>query len=313
MSAKRLDDLRSVDPVLTTLAQMHKNDLFLSEKLFPTVKVKKTKGKIPVFGKEGFIARDTSRAIRSDSNRIPASDFSLLTYETQEQDLEMAIDYLETSQSNNYDKYEQIITKQLWDSLALNREIEICNYLQDTNNYNIGNITEISEDKALNDASSDLNPIELIAETKEKVRLLSGANPNTLILNQKTLNYIRSSQFLKYMSTSFPNAPRLSLGELAEQLNIENLIINTAVYTENNRDYKNLWGNNMLLTFSNNGANQVNSETPKLGYIMQLDGMPEVDTYYENGGKIKVIRCTDNFCWKVTMPEAGHLITNIIV
>lgn len=311
MSAKRLDELRSIDPVLTTLAQLHKNELFLSEKIFSAVKVKKTKGKFPIYGKEAFIARNTERAIRADSNRIPASEFRLEPYETQEQDLEMAVDYLECSQSSNYDKYEQTMTKQLWDSLALNREIEISEYLQNPTNFNIGNLTEIANDQSFNKPTSTLNPIKLISETKEKIRTKTGVLPNTIILNNNILNAILTSTYVQglcsYSSFSLP-----TMNLLKEHFEIENILISTAVYSEKDNDFKNVWGNNILMTFSDINSKSTKKELPAMGHIIQLEGMPEVDTYFENGGKVKIIRCTDNFCWKVTMPEAGHLITNVV-
>jgi hypothetical protein len=39
--------------------------------------------------------------------------------------------------------------------------------------------------------------------------------------------------------------------------------------------------------------------------------MPEVDTYNENGGKIKVLRYTDNYSVNVTAQDAAYLISNI--
>ena len=49
---------------------------------------------------------------------------------------------------------------------------------------------------------------------------------------------------------------------------------------------------------------------PSYGYTFQREGKPEIDTYYENGGKIKVIRNTDNYCIKVTASDAAYLISD---
>ena len=38
--------------------------------------------------------------------------------------------------------------------------------------------------------------------------------------------------------------------------------------------------------------------------------MPQIDTYFENGGKIKVIRNTDNYALKITANDAAFLIKN---
>nr|MDA3844620.1 hypothetical protein [Candidatus Kapabacteria bacterium] len=48
---------------------------------------------------------------------------------------------------------------------------------------------------------------------------------------------------------------------------------------------------------------------PSFAYTFRRKGKPEVDTYYENGGKIKVIRNTDNYCLKITSSDAAYLIS----
>lgn len=307
MANRRLDHLRNIDPVLSTLVQTQKNDLYISDKLFPTVKVKKSKGSIPIFGKDAFVARETNRALRADSNRIPASDFTLAEYETIEQDLEMAIDYLESNYSNSFAKYEQVIAKQLWDALALNREIDICNYLQDKNNYPATNLLELQVNQGISNTSNSATILKIFAESIEKLRKQTGAIPDTMILNNNNftnlLNNLRISDSIN--NQSYPISDPYKF--LKDTLQVENIIVSNSVYSSDNSTYNDIWGNNIVLTYSAHKRHN-----PKLGYIIQKEGMPEVDTYFENGGKSKVIRCTDNYCWKVTMPEAAFLITNAV-
>ena len=312
MSAKRLDDLRIVDPVLTTIAQNWKNDLYLSEQLFPTITVSKSKGKIPIFGKEAFYLRETDRAIRGDSNRVSTTEYKLETYETQERDIEMAIDYLECSEAMNYEKYEQKITKELRDVLALNREREIAEHIQNPDNYGSHQRTVLSDADAFNSPTSSIDHIELIKQSKEAMRANIGRVPNTMMLNNATLEAImKSSFFLEVCNQS--NIIKPSLSMLKEYIGIDNFMINNGVYTEDGLTFKDIWKDNILLMYlDHNTAKQHSEYNPSFGYIFQLEGNPEVDTYYENGGKVKVIRCTDNFCWKITAPDAAYLIANTI-
>ena len=39
---------------------------------------------------------------------------------------------------------------------------------------------------------------------------------------------------------------------------------------------------------------------------------PEVDYYYESGGKIKALRVTDNYSQLVLSPQSGYLIQNAV-
>lgn len=307
MANKRLDHLRNIDPVLSTLVQMQKNDLYISDKLFPTVKVKKNKGSIPVFGKDAFVARETNRSLRADSNRIPASDFTLAEYETIEQDLEMAIDYLESNYSNSYAKYEQVIAKQLWDALALNREIDICNHLQDKNKYPAENVLELQANQAFNKTTSDTVIVHSISNGKERLRKATGVIPDTMITDNATISAILNNKNIADYRAKYVHPILDPLKFISDLFRIENIILTTSVYSADNVNFKDIWAHNLVLTYSGKKANN-----PKLGYIIQREGMPEVDTYFENGGKTKVIRCTDNYCWKVATPEAAYLIANTI-
>ena len=135
MANSRMDDLRMVDPVLTTVAQGYKNENLIYSKLFPEVQVSKLKGKIPVFGKDAFIIRDTVRAVRAASNRIAPTDLQLIEFETRERDVETAIDYIEEEESSDLYSYEQRITKELSDIMQLGKEKEAADIVQDLSNY----------------------------------------------------------------------------------------------------------------------------------------------------------------------------------
>jgi hypothetical protein len=312
MGAKRLDDLRIVDPVLSTIAQTWSNDLFLSETLFPSINVRSAKGKIPIFGKDAFILRETERAIRSNSNRIPAGDYELTSYETQERDIEMAIDYMEAGEAMNYEKYEQRITKELRDVLALGREQEIAEYLQDPNQYQTWQKKVLSAADAINSASSSVDPLETILNAKEKIRENIGRYPNHIVTNTATLRALQKNSAITEITNKFTGL--VNIVELLKDLiGIENISVCKSVLSEDSKTFKDVWGNNILLAYVDSSAPQYRSEyNPSLGYIFRMEGMPEVDVYYENGGKVKVVRCTDNYCWKVTAPAAAFLIANTI-
>jgi len=88
-------EIRLIDPVLTSLAQEYRNSGFVADKILPVVSVNQRKGKIPVFGKQAFIHRDTIRAVRADSNRIPPEELTYLEFELLERDVEVSLDYIE--------------------------------------------------------------------------------------------------------------------------------------------------------------------------------------------------------------------------
>ncbi|MFN3780768.1 MAG: inorganic pyrophosphatase, partial [Candidatus Kapaibacteriota bacterium] len=89
------NEVRLIDPILTSLAQEYRNSKFVANQLFPVVSVSRRKGRIPIFGRQALVHRDTFRAIRSNSNRIPPNEINYLEFEMLERDVEVSLDYIE--------------------------------------------------------------------------------------------------------------------------------------------------------------------------------------------------------------------------
>jgi len=84
-----------------------------------------------------------------------------------------------------------------------------------------------------------------------------------------------------------------------------------AVMTDDGTTFGDIWQDNIILAYVDRSEEHSRSEyNPSFGYILQRKGKPEVDSYYENGGKVKIIRNTDNYCVKVTAEDAAFLISN---
>ncbi|HRP01596.1 MAG TPA: hypothetical protein PLE30_03000 [Candidatus Kapabacteria bacterium] len=307
----QLDKLRMIDPVLTGLAQSYSNFNLIYKELFPIVAVTKQKGKIPLFGKEAFASRQTERAIRSRSNRILPSDIELITFETQEHDIEVALDYLENEESLNNLKYEKRLTKQLSDILELTKEIEAAELAQDTNEYSSGMYRELTNAEAIDNPSSTINPIELIMESKESIRSKIAIYPNTMIIGVRAykalLNHTKIVEKIK-----FTGVQKVSKDMLSELFEIPNIKVGMALTSNDNTTFSDIWSDNIVLAYVDRSSSEERTEyNPSFGYTFQRQGLPETDTYFENGGKIKVIRCTDNYGIKITGKDAGYLIKNI--
>lgn len=308
--SKRLDDLRTVDPVLSTIAQGYKNAAFVYNKLFPVVKVRKMKGKVPYFGKDAFTVRETRRSIRSDSNRIQPSDFNLIEYETLEQDIESALDYLEEEESADFYRYEQRLTKDLSDILELGKEKAAADLAQDDTQYPSGSKTEITFSEAFNDYTLDTDPVSIIKDAMSSVRSKIAKYPNTMIIGDASyralVNHPKIIERIKYAGIS-----QLTQKHLSELLEIPDINIGLAVYSNDGETFSDVWQDNIILAYCDKSNNAAKSEfNPSFGYTFQKQNKPEIDTYLENGGKIKVIRNTDNYDVKITSCEAAHLIYN---
>jgi hypothetical protein len=308
MATSRIDDLRIVDPVLTTLAQGFENPEFVADHLFPTVKVSKLKGKIPFFGKDAFLVRSTDRAIRSQSNRIMPSDFELISFETRERDIETAIDYLEEEETADYFRYEQRITKNLSDILKLGKEIEAAQLAQDINNYSLDMYSELDEEDAFN--NPDSSPLTIIKNAMNSIRNKIARYPNTIVMGVEVFDaLIRHKQLTDLVKYS--GFASVSKEIIAKILNVDNIVVGMSVHTTDGTNFTDIWGNNMVLAYVDK-SNKRSEYNPSYGYTFQREGMPEIDTYYENGGKIKVIRNTDNYGIVITAKDAAFFIKDAV-
>lgn len=312
MSTSRIDDLRIVDPVLTSIAQGFENSSYIAEKLFPTVKVSKLKGKIPVFGKDAFVIRATERAIRASSNRIMPSDFEMITFNTQERDIETAIDYLEEEESPDYFRYEQRVTKNLVDILKLGKEKEAADLAQNENNYSVDMYDTLTSDTAFSNYESITNPLDILKDAMNTVRNKISRYPNTMVIGisafDKLMNHPMLTELVKYSGLA-----KLNKNILEQILNIDEIHVGTAVYSADGEVFSDVWADNVILAYVDKTTKQKRSEyNPSFGYTLQRDGKPEIDTYYENGGKLKVIRNTDNYGVFITSGDAAYLIKNTV-
>ncbi len=301
----RLDSLRIVDPILTNLAAGYTPSNFIGHYLFPTVKVKSQKGRVPVFGKDSFVLRDSNRAIRSNSNRIPTMEFETVEFALQERDLEVAMDYLEEMETYDLLQYEQKLVTDLLNILQLEKEKTIADYVQEPDNYD----TEMklvldSEDNFTGSGS----PKAVIQDAIEQVRKQTSRMPNVMIIGNETY-----SSLINHTEFNYPlsNVGKMSadLQFLKETFGIRNVIIGQSVFSNDGRIFNDIWEDNIIVAYVDQSQSK-SQYNPSYGYIFQRDGMPEIDSYYENGGKVKIIRATDNWAMKVVAPEAAFLIKN---
>lgn len=304
-----LDDLRMVDPVLTTIAKGYANDTFIWDALFPAVAVDKMKGRIPVFGKEAFVIRNADRALLADSNRIPPSGVELVNFETHEYDVEMPMDYLEEEEAG-YSRREEILAKQLSDIIALGKERQAATLAQAHASYISALKNEISSGEAFDDYSLSIDPVEIIKDGMEAVRNRIARFPNTVVMGQSSYRALTGHpkilERIKY--SGMANA---GIAVLKELLGVEDIRVGRAVHTGDGSAFSDIWEDNIVLAYVDKTPKQSRSEyNLSYGYTFQREGKPEIDTYFENGGKRKVIRNTDNYGIKVTASDAAYLIYN---
>lgn len=295
---------RVIDPVLTTIARGYNNAQYIGTSLFPVVTVTKEGGKILEFTKESFKVYNTERAIRAKSNRINPDDKSTIDYALTEHDLEYPIDYREADE--DLINLQQHATKVTSDGISLRLEKIAADLVQDLNNFPAGNKETLgSGDKFDNDTS---DPIAIIENAKEAVRSKIAAYPNTAVIGATSFGALK--QHPKIVDrVAYTTSAVVNVDLLKSLLDIPNIFIGSAVYSDDSGNFQDIWTDNVILAYVPEKSQNIERSLyePSFGYTLRKKNMPMVDRYPESG-KIEVVRTTDIFDVKILGAEAGYLI-----
>ena len=109
--------------------------------------------------------------------------------------------------------------------------------------------------------------------------------PNTMIIGDATyqalMKHSKIQNRIKYAGIS-----SVTSKVLAELTDIPNIHVGMSVYTTDGTTFTDVWGDNIVLAYVDQSDKGSRTEfNPSYGYTFQREGMPEIDTYYENGGK----------------------------
>jgi len=299
LSAKRI-----VDPVLTSIARGYSNAALIAVNLFPIVEVEKEGGKIPQFTKEAFKIYNTERAIRAKSNRINPEDKTSIDFALAEHDLEYPMDYREIEEDIiNLRMHASVVVS---DGIALRLEKIAADLAQDDANYPTGNKITLSGTSQFTDATS--NPFTTIDNAKDAVRAKIAKRPNVAILGAATYKALKNHPLIldriKVTDHAIVN-PEL----LKALLDLDELFIGDAVYSNDAGTFIDIWSDNMILAYVPKKLANIDRSVyePSFAYTLRKKNYPIVDRY-EEGGKLEIVRSTDIFTAKIVGSDAGYLI-----
>ncbi len=303
----RLETLRVVDPILTNIARGYSNNEYIGTKLLPVVQVDKEGGKIPLFGKEAFRVYDTKRAIKADSNKADIGGFETTSYATTEYDLAIPLDYREIKEAML--DIEKNAAIRATEALKLGLEKQIADMVQNASLYPPANKETLATNQ-FNDSGVD--PIDIIEGKKNALRALIGKRPNIMVMGASVFDNLKSHTKLldriKYSSLGV-----VTLDLMKQLFGIPNILVGESIYSADGSTFTDLWGDNVILAYLSNPSGIASTPyEPCFGYTLQLKGNPYVDTYEEAGGKVKVVRATDNYDVKIVGIESAYLLKDVL-
>lgn len=305
---------RTIDPVLSGLAQGYQNAALVGAALMPFAIINKEGGQIPKYGTEHFRVFATRRAIRAGSNRIDPPTKSLVTVSLEEHDLEMAIDYREQHESDDDER--ATAAELVQDGLTLGLEYQIAEIARNEANYATSNKIALAGNDRFGSADSD--PEGVIEDAKKAIADGVMMDPNTMVIPRDVLRKLKRHPKLRAILAD--DRSRLAqLNDLREIFEIENIVIGAAQYQNDAGQRVGVWGNDIVLAYVAPGRTagegqpaRRSTARPSFGYTLRRRGMPLVDTYVESGGKLEVVRSTDILRPYLLGPAAGYLIRNAI-
>lgn len=308
--SKELNKLRVIDPILTNIVRGFQNNGLIGDNLFPVVNVEKEAGKIPLFGKEAFLLKNTQRAIRANSNETKGATISTTPYSMDEHDLSIPMDYREIEESML--PLETYNAESVMNSLLLAKEKAQADIAQDENTYPNTNKDTLL-DNFFNEP--DIDWIEKLGNYVSDLKKIILNAPNTLVLPESVWAKIKHHPKLKSYLVVAPTIQNTvpTVQRLAEVLEIPNILIGNAKYTEDEQTFEDIWGNNIILAYVTPPTPMGrNVYQPCFGYTLRKKGFPYSDKYQLEGGKIQKVRATDLYDIKIVGPESGFLIKNPI-
>ncbi len=304
----RLQDTRIVDPVLTELLIGYSNEEFVGTSLFPIVNVNKEAGKIPTFGKEAFKVYSTLRALRAQSNRLPVEARGTIDFVLDEHDAVYPVDYREVDEDSfearAYGAY------RAESAILLKNEYSCAMLATDLNNYPTNNKATLSGTSQWTDKANS-KPIDDVKGAVSAVRNAIAKEPNTMLIGYDSFQALTEHptilERIKYSQIGV-----VTIDLLKAIFNIPNIVVGKGVYVDDEDVQHDLWGGDVVLSYVAPKRSDVPRSIyePTYGYTLRKTGMPEADTYREEGGKIENIRSTDLLQVKIVGSDAGFLIKN---
>lgn len=302
--------VRVIDPILTTHARGYRQQTHVGMNLFPRVPVSVSGGQILTFGKESFKRYNARRSPGSNTKRIQFG-YAGERYSLVEDALEGKVprEHLRDASQTPGINLGQRAVNNVMQVLSLGLEIEQSEIARDASRYNADHKVDLAASKWTDDAN---NPAKDIRTGEEAIRQSVGMAPNTLVLSAKAFSAMRENakvlERFKYTSSDSVT-PKM----IAALLDLENVVVGKAVVAGENDVFGDVWGPDAILAYvaPDSGA-EANMEEPSYGYTYTMDGHPLVEEpYYDNNAKSWIYPVTYERAPVLSGITAGYLLRNV--
>lgn len=303
-----------VDKLLTNASSMYQPEGFISESLFPVVKVTQTTGKLAKYTGQHLRVESSVVAGRGAFRRVEAIVRSNSTYSVDRHGLESLItkdDYRNVEKPYDAELDEVMgLTNQLF----VEKEIVLATALSDTSV--ITQTVTLSGTSQFNDYDNS-DPLARFSTARLTVKTGSGMFPNCAWMDSYTMNYLRfHPQMLDNLGYKYARSGGLSDDELARALMVKKVLVSDVSYNsaaEGQTDtLASAWGKHIWFGVCPDTA-QVRQLSA--GYRLEMAGeQPRQVTKYSvnNPPGSTGITCEDSYGFLIANATAIYLIKDAV-
>jgi hypothetical protein len=296
-----------IDTALTNLSIGFKNQEYIADQIFPTLRVAKQTDKFFVFTKADWFRDDAD--VRAPGARAPLVGYTLSSspYVCVERAAAKRVTDEERDNADApLDPY-RTATEYATDKLLLNKEIDVF-----TDVFGASVWTNSAVPATLWDVDTS-DPLDDIATGIYTVESSIGRAVNIAVIGLGLWRHVgRHPDILDAIKGSAgpTNPARLAMAAFSTLIGVEKILIGRAIKNTASEgltaSYSMIGGLHMFLGFVAPGPSLA---TPSAGYIFSWRNR-EVNRYREELEHADLVECRESWDSKVTAPDAGYLFVN---
>lgn len=267
---------RIIDPILTNVAQGYRNAEFVGNVLFPRVPVFASGGQIIEFGKEAFLNYNLRRAPGGPTKRIQfgylGKPFALL-----QDSVEVPIPREHMRDAAAVPGIDlgtravglgmKVVLKSL--------EVDQAAIALNAANYDANHKVALAGATKWSAATG--TPTIDIANSREAIRSSVGVYPNVGVMSAVAFEAAINNPNVKNQF-QYTTSDSITEEMLAKLWKLERIVVGKAIGMTDAGVASDIWGNNVVLAFTNLGSQ--NAEEPSYGYTYTMEGNPLVEQPY---------------------------------
>lgn len=257
------------DPVLTNMSVEFERNAgeFISNIIFPTVRVTLQSGRYRVYGRESFRLNfgGDVRAPGTRANEIEGfTQWSEDTFFATEHALEIPVPD-EERENNPDENVDADATEEVTSKLLLGKELAAVNLVTDATQYRASHVTTLGAGQHFDEYGTS-DPITVFRDAFRTFHGSTGTVPNVAVIPWTVMSYLEDHPdvIARYQA----QGGVITAEQIAALFGVQRIVVPGAAYNENanpgvTASIAEIWGDNILLAYV---PNRPSLRTPALGY-----------------------------------------------